>query len=239
MRAGRSCGLRGGSSARSHENRTRAPSRQKPEPRPPGRTAQAWATHRRVRTCRSHPMDWPPARSASMTASADRRSHSGFVCSEGLCLARHPSGVVVAHALDAQAAMDACAIAGVIVIDDATAKNVCRWQDVLVVTSRDLALRGSAAITLPDRRTTPDRPDVSSGDEAMAEFAISQPFRPWHEQRRFSRAARGLPPYQRKPASPSPAGAEPNPQASPTPPRPSQSRQISNAGSARRACPAP
>jgi ComEC/Rec2-related protein len=155
---------------------------------------------------------------AGMSASVDGQSHSGFICSEGLCLARHPSGVVVAHALDAQAAMDACAIAGVIVIDDATAKNVCRWKDVLVVTSRDLALRGSAAITLPDSETTPHRPAASSGENAIAEFAISQPFRPWHEQRRFSRAARGLPPYQRKPASPSPAGAEPNPQASPTPP---------------------
>jgi len=151
------------------------------------------------------------------TAFADASSNAGFVCSEGLCLARHSSGVVVAHALDAQAAMDACAIAGVIVIDDATAKNLCRWKDVLVVTSRDLALRGSAAITLPDRESTPDRPAASSGKEAMAEFAISQPFRPWHEQRRFSRAARGLPPYQRKPASPSPAGAEPDAKATPPP----------------------
>lgn len=161
----------------------------------------------------------PGKEAAGVAASADGQSHSGFVCSEGLCLARHPSGVAVAHALDAQAAIDACAIASVIVVDDATAKNLCRWKDVLVVTSRDLALRGSAAITLPDREATALRSAAaSSGEQAIAEFAISQPFRPWHEQRKFSRAARGLPPHQRKPASPSPAGAEPNPQASPTPP---------------------
>ena len=78
---------------------------------------------------------------------ANAQPTTGFICAEGLCLARHPSGAVVAHALDAEAALDACATASVIVIDDATAKNVCRWKDVLVVTKRDLALNGSAAIT--------------------------------------------------------------------------------------------
>ncbi len=126
----------------------------------------------------------------------DGPSSEGFVCAEGLCLARHSSGAVVAHALDAQAALDACAVAGVIVIDDATARNVCRWKDVLVVTKRDLALNGSAAIELPSN----DREDASAA-LATAEYAISRPFRPWHEQRRFSREARGLPAYQRKPKS--------------------------------------
>jgi len=149
--------------------------------------------------------------------SASANGQSGFVCSEGLCLARHPSGIAVAHALDAQAAMDACAVAAVIIVDDATAKDLCRWKDVVVVTSRDLALRGSAAIFLPGAVTelTAHGPNAAI---ATVEFAISQPFRPWHEQRRFSRAARGLPPYQRKPTSPSPAGEEPNSQAAPTSP---------------------
>jgi len=150
------------------------------------------------------------------TAFADLPSPSGFVCSQGLCLARHPSGVIIAHALDAQAAIDACAVAGVIIVDDATTRNLCRWKNVLVVTTRNLALQGSAAITLPDA-STPHRPATSSEEKATVEFAISQPFRPWHEQRKFSRAARGLPPYQRKPASPSPAGAEPDAPAA-TPP---------------------
>ncbi|MCX7304329.1 MAG: ComEC/Rec2 family competence protein [Hyphomicrobiales bacterium] len=127
-----------------------------------------------------------------------------FACSEGLCLARHPSGAVVAHALDPQAAIDACAIADVIVIDDATAQDLCRWKDVLVVTSRDLALRGSASITFPGAPASMSRERVAQasgvevpGIKATIQYAISQPFRPWHEQRRFSRAARGLPPYRR------------------------------------------
>jgi competence protein ComEC len=127
-------------------------------------------------------------------------SSGGFTCSEGLCLARHPSGAIVAHALDAEAALDACVTASVIVIDDATARNVCRWKDVLVVTKRDLALNGSAAITFLDGtggvsgESTSEIPRVA----AAIEYAISRPFRPWHEQRRFSREARGLPAYQRK-----------------------------------------
>ena len=137
----------------------------------------------------------------------DGPSSEGFVCAEGLCLARHSSGVVVAHALDAQAALDACAVAGVIVIDDATARNVCRWKDVLVVTKRDLALNGSAAIELPSN----DR-EGASAVMATAEYAISRPFRPWHEQRRFSREARGLPAYQRKPKS-EPQASAPETQA--------------------------
>ena len=179
---------------------------------------------------------------------------AGFICAEGICLARHPSGAVVAHALDAQAAIDACASASVIVIDDATAKNVCRWKEVLVVTKRDLALSGSAAINfLPDSSagtvlgSRPEADDASSGvlasqegeggaakpqrTAATIEYAISRPFRPWHEQRRFSREARGLAPYQRqeKPATPNetspplqPAAISPVGTADPTAPEPAQ-----------------
>src|SRR5690606_32650709 len=93
----------------------------------------------------------------------------GFVCLEGLCLARHFSGATVAHALDPQAALDACPVASVIVIDDATAGNVCRWKEVLVVTKRDLALDGSAAITF-----LPDPAHAASGISTI-EFAISRP----------------------------------------------------------------
>ncbi len=134
---------------------------------------------------------------------ANESPSSGFTCAEGLCFARHPSGAVVAHALDAEAALDACATASVIVIDDATAKNVCRWKDVLVVTKRDLALNGSAAVTL-----SRDTMHASTVD-----YAISRPFRPWHDQRRFSREARGLPAYRRpdKPAKPD----EPSPVSPP------------------------
>ena len=141
-----------------------------------------------------------PALAPASPTNNEKSSSAGFTCSEGLCLARHPSGAIVAHALDGEAALDACAIASVIVIDDATARNVCRWKDVLVVTKRDLALNGSAAITF--LAGTASVPEVSGGETlrvpAAIDYAIHRPFRPWHEQRRFSREARGLPAYQRK-----------------------------------------
>jgi competence protein ComEC len=127
------------------------------------------------------------------------RSPAGFTCAEGACLAHHPSGAIVVHALDTQAALDACTTASIIIIDDATAKNICRWKDVLVITKRDLSLHGSAAIAFSGRAV-----GGASRVVAAIEYAISRPFRPWHEQRRFSREARGLAAYRRpeKPAKP-------------------------------------
>jgi ComEC/Rec2-related protein len=133
---------------------------------------------------------------------ADKSPSTGFTCTEGVCLAHHPSGAIVVHALDAQAALDACATASVIVIDDATAKNICRWKDVLVVTKRDLALNGSAAIVFSGK-TVGGAPRIV----AAIQYAISRPFRPWHEQRRFSREARGLPAYKRPDKSTNPKGS--------------------------------
>lgn len=143
----------------------------------------------------------------------DRKLIEGFVCVDGLCLARHPSGATVAHAANAEAASRACTTASVIVIDDATARNVCHGEKVLVVTKRDLARRGSAAITF-----APAPASGASKVEATIEYAVRQPYRFWHDQRRFSREARGLPPYRRPDASPgatSPAkpSSEPLPDA--------------------------
>ncbi|QPC87783.1 DUF4131 domain-containing protein [Mesorhizobium sp. NBSH29] len=109
-----------------------------------------------------------------------------FLCDAGVCMSRHGSGAVIAHAADAKAARGACAIASIIVIDDATAKNICPGQPVEIITKRDLAAHGSAAILL------------SATDPPVVTFAIGNHYRPWHTQRRFSREARGNPPYQRK-----------------------------------------
>jgi competence protein ComEC len=120
----------------------------------------------------------------------EKNHEAGFICADSLCVARHPSGAIVVHALDAQAAADFCTTASVIVIEDASASDVCRWKDVLVVTRRDLALHGSAAMAFSGGASALSRP------RATVEYAISQPYRPWHGQRRFSREARGLAPYR-------------------------------------------
>ncbi|MCT7375139.1 ComEC/Rec2 family competence protein [Chelativorans salis] len=111
-------------------------------------------------------------------------SQAGFSCGDGLCLARHSSGTVIAHAAGVTAARAACGAAALIVLDDAVAKNPC-GADVPVITKRELARRGSAVVYLREE-----------GEPAEILFSIEEPWRPWHAHRAWSRAARGLPPNE-------------------------------------------
>ncbi|WP_192253886.1 ComEC/Rec2 family competence protein [Mesorhizobium caraganae] len=119
------------------------------------------------------PLDLPPG--------------SPFYCTGNLCIARHPTGAIIALAKDRNTARPACAFASLIVIDDATAYNPCRDPLVLVVTKKQLARDGSAAVFFDPQ---------SAATAPMIRFAVDKPYRPWHEQRRFSREARGMPPYK-------------------------------------------
>ena len=121
------------------------------------------------------------------------RDGGGFTCADGLCLARLENGAALAHAADAEAARPACAGASLIVIADATARDPCRAGEAMVVTARDLARRGSAEIRFGNGR-------------AEIRFAITEPYRPWHAHRRYSRAARGLAPWRPQPPSDDQAG---------------------------------
>ncbi|PWJ89087.1 competence protein ComEC [Mesorhizobium loti] len=113
---------------------------------------------------------------------------SPFYCTSGVCLAKHTSGAIIAYVEDRKDTWKACGFAGLIVINDATAYDACHNPLVLVITKRQLARKGSAAVFF-DRQsaTTP----------ATVSFAVDRPYRPWHEQRKFSREARGLPPFKR------------------------------------------
>ncbi len=113
---------------------------------------------------------------------------SPFYCTSGVCLAKHTSGAIIAYVEDRKDTWKACGFAELIVINDATAYDACRNPLVLVITKRQLARKGSAAVFF-DRQsaTTP----------ATVIFAVDRPYRPWHTQRKFSREARGLPPFKR------------------------------------------
>ncbi len=113
---------------------------------------------------------------------------SAFACGPGLCTVAAAGGGMVAYAENAEAASSACATAAIIVIDDATAESPCPAGTALVVTKRQLALQGSAAIYLDHTG--------ARGPPRLVQ-AISLPLRPWHDQRRYSRAARGLAPWRR------------------------------------------
>lgn len=117
-----------------------------------------------------------------------------FLCREKTCVARHPGGAVIVHAPDRAAARGWCETASLIVIQDATARDPCARDGGAdgprVLTGRDLARRGSAEVTFRTGR----------GATPYAEIlhAVREPYRPWNAHRRFSREARGLPPYQRR-----------------------------------------
>lgn len=120
----------------------------------------------------------------------------GFSCQAGLCLAWHRSGAIIAHATDGKLALPACGVASIVVIEDATAGNVCARKSV-VITKRDAARRGSAEVRFNDN---------GAGIRATVIHAIAEPYRPWHSHRAFSREARGMPPYKRQEHKPRPAG---------------------------------
>lgn len=109
---------------------------------------------------------------------------SGFLCAADLCMARMTGGAIIAHAPSMPAALPACGVASLIVIADATAANPCPHTATVVVTLRHLALRGSAMVSF------------DSAGRPILRYAIGDEFRPWHDHRRFSREARGMPPWQ-------------------------------------------
>ena len=111
-----------------------------------------------------------------------------FLCARRLCFARHISGAVVVTTASADAAKPACAVAALIVIDDATALDPCSDPAIVVITKQDLARIGSAAV----------RFDVPADKPANIRFALDSTDRPWHAQRIFTREARGLPPRSKK-----------------------------------------
>ena len=128
-----------------------------------------------------------------------------FACAGDTCRITEPSGALIVTAATGDAASRHCEGAALIFITDATARNPCRRDQARVVTARDVALRGSAAVYL----------NGSSGERTRTEVvhSIGYPTRPWHRERRFSRAARGMAPYVRaerprriEPTFPPPAG---------------------------------
>ena len=129
----------------------------------------------------------PVAGSTADTWTPD--SASGFLCRDDACVARDTTGGLMVHARTAAAAMPFCRDAAVIVLEDAAAPDPCPPEQAVVILARDLALRGSATVTFE-----------GVGERAIVKHAVSMPLRAWHAHRQYSRAARGLAPYQRETA---------------------------------------
>jgi competence protein ComEC len=154
----------------------------------------------------------PVVRKPKTVAAADLASgatiavESEFRCADQLCLSVTPGGAIVVFAGSAAAAQPYCETAALVVIDDATAENPCGQAGPAVITKRDLARRGSAAVNFEATGGSP---------RAAVTFAIDEPYRPWHTQRAFSREARGLPPYERKKPAKAADAAAPSPVSEP------------------------
>lgn len=129
-------------------------------------------------------------RPVSAAASLDGNAPQGFACAGDVCAVRSGTWQVI-HAATGDAAKAYCGKAAILIVDDATFDS-CRNGKTMVVTKRDLARLGSAAIYPPLFGWT-----GSSADMLRIDHAIEQPYRPWHAQRLYSREARGLPPYVR------------------------------------------
>lgn len=121
----------------------------------------------------------------SMSGDGDRKAR--FACADGLCSILHRSGAMILYVDDATNVAANCETATVIVVSDPSARSVCGQTQALVVTARELARRGTAAARIEK---------TLQGFDIETDFAVRQPYRPWHDHRRFSRAARGLKPYQ-------------------------------------------
>lgn len=124
-----------------------------------------------------------PVPSAALSSQA---AGTGFACDEGNCTARPRDGVTVAIAAGAAAARRACMENVLVVVSNASVRDRCRARGSRTLSARDLALRGSAAVWF--RGEGPRR-------RIEIRHAVGWPSRPWHRDRRFSRAARGMPPY--------------------------------------------
>lgn len=115
----------------------------------------------------------------------DGATDERFRCTPTDCTAVTRLGTIVVTS-QVETARNACGTARLIVLDDATAEFACQGTQTRIVTRRDLARRGSVVIDEMDQ----------------IGFAINEPYRPWHDQRRFSREARGLAPWQPRRSTP-------------------------------------
>ncbi len=108
---------------------------------------------------------------------------NAFSCADTVCSLEHPHGGAIVHLKDPADTRAYCSKAAVIVVDDATISSPC-GRHVLLLTKKDLAQNGAAAIYLSTR---PDR-------ITRLVHAVARPYRPWHEHRQYSRAARACRP---------------------------------------------
>lgn len=156
----------------------------------------AFALENWLRAAGSETVHKPDTESGAATAEVFARAAGDqFRCNETICMLRHRRGALIAHVMETDSPPpdrlidELCGVAHLIIINDARIDRPCGESGTPTITARDLARWGSAEIRIGGEPRDPFTVNIT--------FALSEPYRPWHEQRQFSRAARGLGPYKR------------------------------------------
>jgi len=123
---------------------------------------------------------------------ATKAARGVFVCKDGVCSLTHDSGAVIVHVETSFDVRAYCDSASIIVAADPATRNPCGEGQARVITARELARRGAASAVFRK---------VPQGLEVVTKFAVQEPYRPWHEHRQFSRAARGRALYRQAEAA--------------------------------------
>jgi len=142
--------------------------------------------------------DWQRALAASSVvgpATNGVAAESRFVCTGQICTLRLSGGARIVWAQSDRAVKHDCMRVALIIVADPASALTCSDGGATIINARTLALHGVASIKIGP---------LNGGRTQYAlkvDQAISQIARPWHQARRFSRAARGLAPYKPRPPS--------------------------------------
>lgn len=128
------------------------------------------------------------ARAGDIERLLSKVSKAGFLCGSGACLLEHATGAIIAVVPGPMIAGELCSVADLIVVQAPRAEPPCRNRRSKIIDGQSLARQGAAAISI----TTAGENEPPA---FTIDYAITEPYRPWHSHRAFSRAARGKPPY--------------------------------------------
>ncbi|EEZ33057.1 ComEC/Rec2-related protein [Brucella sp. NF 2653] len=158
-------------------------------------------------------------------------SNGGFICEEGVCFVTLRDGRTLSYTADETMGDVACNIGDIAILAISGKGAQCESEQTLVISKRDLALKGTLEIRLEgqlsiasdeadskpalvppklglEAEQLPNRPAFQYYRDQLT-FAVDAPSRPWHLHRLYSRPARGLPDreYKKKLSSSSAASA--------------------------------
>ena len=137
-----------------------------------------------------------------------------FECFEKVCTARRPGGLIIAYTDEAAQRSSACDEGDIVILAYSAGTTTCEDPNIVVLTKRDLALHGTAEITLksgelvrlPFTNSENGSPEVILAEanasrvrrlqSVTINYAVGPPVRPWNAYRMYSRAAHNIEDYK-------------------------------------------